>query len=69
MMVYKDYDLPKYVNQHTLVIISSYSGNTEETIHMMKQALRNKAIVVSISSGGQTAELAKKKKIPYVLVP
>lgn len=48
--VKKDYDLPKRVDEYTLVIISSYSGNTEETISAMHQALIKNAKIVAISS-------------------
>lgn len=48
--VKKDYDLPKWVDEYTLVIINSYSGNTEETISAMNQALIKNAKIVAISS-------------------
>jgi glucose/mannose-6-phosphate isomerase len=37
--VFTQYDLPNYVNEKTLVIANSYSGNTEETVSMAKQAI------------------------------
>lgn len=69
MIINKDYDLPRFLDKHTLVIISSYSGNTEEAISMMQQAIKAKAHIVSISSGGKTAQIAHDHKIPYVILP
>ncbi len=67
--VNKDYSLPSYVSEKTLVLVCSYSGNTEETIEAMNQALKAKATVVCITSGGKIAEMAKKKKLDCILVP
>ncbi len=67
--VNKDYFLPSYINQNTLVIISSYSGNTEETTAAMQQAIKAKALIVCISSGGKVSETAKKKNFDCILLP
>lgn len=67
--VNKDYFLPAFVNADTLVIVCSYSGNTEETLAAMKQAIKAKAKVVCITSGGEIARLAKKKNLDCILVP
>lgn len=68
-VVNKDYFLPKFVNKDSLVIVSSYSGNTEETLQAMKQAFKVKATVVCITSGGKVAEIANKKKLDCILLP
>lgn len=68
-IVNKDYFLPSFVNANTLVIVSSYSGNTEETIAAMQQAIKAKATIVCITSGGKIAEIARKKKMDCILVP
>lgn len=52
------YDLPNYVNQNTLVILSSYSGTTEETLAGAKDAINRDAQVAVISAGGKLSELA-----------
>lgn len=65
----KGYFIPQFVNQNSLVIISSYSGNTEETINCLNIALRRKARIVCITSGGKIAEIAKKKKADLILIP
>lgn len=68
-VVNKDYFLPAFVGKDSLVIVSSYSGNTEETLQAMQQALKAKATVVCITSGGKVADIAKKKKLDCILLP
>ena len=65
----KGYFIPAYVNENSLVIISSYSGNTEETLQCMEQAMQKKAKIVCITSGGKVAEIAGTKKLDHILVP
>ena len=60
VVVNKDYFLPAFVNENTLLIVSSYSGNTEETVEAMQQAITKKAQIVCITSGGKILELAKQ---------
>lgn len=69
VLVNKDYFLPAYVNSNTLVIISSYSGNTEETVSAMKQAIVKKAQVVCITSGGKIKELADQNNFDTIIIP
>lgn len=69
VMVNKDYFLPAFVTKDSLVIVCSYSGNTEETLAAMQQAIKVKATVVCITSGGKVAEIAGKKKFDCILVP
>lgn len=68
-IVHRGYTLPKYVGRKTLVIISSYSGNTEETNACHKEAMRRKARIVCISSGGLVEAMARKAKQPHIKVP
>ena len=68
-IVNKDYFLPAFVNKHSLVIVCSYSGNTEETLMAMQQARKQKATIVCITSGGKIAEIANAKKLDCILVP
>lgn len=63
--IINDYHLPSYVNENTLVVVGSYSGNTEETISCFNEALKKKAKTVAISAGGKLEVLAKKHKIPF----
>ncbi len=69
VLVNKDYFLPAYVNASSLVIISSYSGNTEETLAAMKQAVDKKAQVVCITSGGKVEEIAKANSYDVIKIP
>jgi glucose/mannose-6-phosphate isomerase len=69
IIVNKDYFLPSFVNANTLVIISSYSGNTEETLNCFEQAIKKNAQIVCVTSGGKVAEIAQKHGFDLVLVP
>jgi len=64
--VVRGYNLPKFVNENTLVIISSYSGNTEETISCFEQALKKNSKIVVITSGGKIEDIAAANKISIV---
>jgi glucose/mannose-6-phosphate isomerase len=70
MEVFTEYHLPNYVNSNTLLITSSYSGNTEETLSATKEAMAKKAKIFGITTGGKLAELLKVKKLPsYIFEP
>ncbi len=69
VLINKDYFLPAFVNAKTLVIISSYSGNTEETLQAMQEALNKKAQIVCITSGGKVEELAIANKLDVIKIP
>ena len=65
--VCSDYFLPKYVNEKTLVILSSYSGNTEETLSMAEEALARGAAMIALTTGGTLGAFAQKNQIPFYL--
>lgn len=67
--VVRDYDLPTYVGQHTLVIAASYSGNTEETLSALEQAEARGAQIAVIAGGGKLAERAQQKGYMLALIP
>jgi glucose/mannose-6-phosphate isomerase len=69
MAVNRHYDLPGWVFKDTLVICSSYSGNTEETLSVFKQAIARKVPLLVLSSGGELLEKAKRRKLPFCEVP
>lgn len=54
--IVRDYELPLYVNEHSLVIVSSYSGNTEETLSCLKQVGESGATAVRMTAGGKLAQ-------------
>lgn len=64
----RNYSLPNYVNQKTLVIVSSYSGNTEETISALNDAENKKASIIVLSAGGKLTELTAGK-YPLIKTP
>ncbi|MDX1685965.1 MAG: bifunctional phosphoglucose/phosphomannose isomerase [Saprospiraceae bacterium] len=68
-LVGKSYDIPSYVDENTLAIASSYSGNTEETLVAFEQMLKSGAKVVVISGGGQLIEKAKSLGLDFIQVP
>lgn len=65
----KSYFLPKWVDNNTLVIACSYSGNTEETLNAFKQAKEIGAELACITSGGELLELAKADNINHIEIP
>lgn len=65
----RHYLLPNFVSQNSLVLVSSYSGNTEETLSIYAIAKKRKAKIIAITSGGKLFRLAKQDKIPALLVP
>ena len=67
--VNRHYFLPEFVNERTLVVVSSYSGNTEETIAAHADAKIRKSKILCISSGGQTAASAEKFNQPLITIP
>ncbi len=65
VIVHRDYGLPAYATgNETLVIASSHSGNTEETLDAFETALRNQCRIVVVSTGGELAIRAQKTNIP-----
>lgn len=67
--VVRDYTLPTYIDGTTLVIASSCSGNTEETLACLDEALGKQAQIAILTSGGALLERAKSSGIAYVALP
>jgi glucose/mannose-6-phosphate isomerase len=65
----KDYFSPSFINENTLAIICTYSGNTEETIQVLKHCVEARAKITVITSGGDAANLAEQHHIDYILLP
>lgn len=61
LIVNNDYDLPKFVDENSLVILTSYSGSTEETLLCVDEAFKKRAKVVGLTSGGKLAEKLRDK--------
>lgn len=69
VFILQDYDLPAFVNQHTLVIGSSYSGNTEETMTGVNEAKNRGAHIIGITSGGEMKAFCEANNYDVVVVP
>lgn len=67
--VVRDYTLPGYVGSDTLCIVSSFSGNTEETLSAFSDAQAKKAQIVVITGGGKLKALAEEFNCPILLIP
>jgi glucose/mannose-6-phosphate isomerase len=67
--VVSNYELPAYVDEHTLFISSSYSGNTEETLAALAAAEERRAHIVVMTAGGKLAEVAQQHKHALFTIP
>jgi glucose/mannose-6-phosphate isomerase len=67
--VNREYQLPAYAGKKSLVLITSYSGDTEESLSAFLDALKRKCMIYCISSGGALLENAERLKVPYLRVP
>ncbi|MCX6728971.1 MAG: bifunctional phosphoglucose/phosphomannose isomerase [Candidatus Saccharibacteria bacterium] len=67
--IIRGYNVAKYVGSNTLVIASSYSGDTEETVNCLKHAQTSGAQLAIITSGGKLMETAKQSQITYAVLP
>jgi glucose/mannose-6-phosphate isomerase len=66
IQVLRDYGLPAYADERTLVIASSYSGNTEETLSAFRAARERGCALVAVTTGGELARLAEEWRVPLV---
>ncbi len=65
----RDYVLPEYADQNSLIIAVSYSGETEETLSAFFDAVKRHCSVSTMSSGGRLQKFSQKLKIPYINMP
>jgi len=65
----KDYSIPNFVNEHTLVIANSYSGNTEETLYALEKCQAKGAEIAVITSGGKLKAIAEENKYNKIIIP
>jgi glucose/mannose-6-phosphate isomerase len=68
-VVSRDYRIPRFVGPGTLFIASSYSGNTEETLAAAALALRRRARVICITTGGKLQDFARRRGLPLIALP
>ena len=68
--VFTEYKLPNYANEKTLVVISSYSGSTEETISCIYDAINRNCKIFGITTGGKLSEILTGENLPrYIFEP
>lgn len=67
--VNRGYNLPKDADKETLVVVSSYSGNTEETLSAYKDAIRKSCKIVSITSGGKLLHFSTTNRTAVIKIP
>lgn len=65
----RNYSLPGFADENTLVVVSSYSGNTEETLSAMNEAMTRGCRIVCLTSGGKVGELAKDNNFALATLP
>jgi len=69
ILVTKDYSVPNFVNENTLVIVSSYSGNTEETIYALEKCMNRNSEICIVTSGGKLKTIAQETNLNHILIP
>jgi glucose/mannose-6-phosphate isomerase len=67
--VSRAYSLPAYANEKSLVLIVSYSGETEETLSTFLDAVKRNCMIFCVSSGGSLLKSAERLDVPYLRVP
>ena len=65
----KDYSIPNFVNKNTLVIASSYSGNTEETLSALELCISKGAEIAIVTSAGKLKSIAEENNINHIIIP
>lgn len=69
VLVNRDYDIPAFVDEKTLFLAVSYSGNTEETLSAYRQARQKNAAIIVVSSGGKLSAMASEDGCFVIEVP
>ncbi|MFA5881548.1 MAG: bifunctional phosphoglucose/phosphomannose isomerase, partial [Eubacteriales bacterium] len=69
VVVNRDYTLPKFIDNKTLLFAVSYSGNTEETLSAYSQAREMGAKIIALTNGGKLRSMAEQDGAPVIVVP
>ena len=69
IVISKNYSIPEFVNENTLAIFCSYSGNTEETISALNEGIEKNCKIVCVTSGGDMGRISVENKIPCYWIP
>lgn len=64
-----DYRIPTWVNERTLFVATSYSGNTEETLSALSEAIQKGAQISAITSGGKLKQLCLEREYNFIEIP
>ncbi len=67
--VCRNYNLPSSVTKDTLVILSSYSGNTEEVLSVYREALKKGCNTLAITSGGKLKQFCDQENTKCLRIP
>lgn len=67
--VHRSYGLPAQVNNNSLIVCISYSGNTEEAVSSLEEAIKRNLKAATITTGGKLKSLAETNNLPLILVP
>ncbi len=66
--IHKDYGLPAIATQDSLIICISYSGNTEEVVLALREAVNKNFKVIGVASGGEIEKICQQNNVPFVLL-
>lgn len=69
IILVKGYFLPAFVSPDSLVIVCSYSGNTEEALSCLDEALKRNATICAISSNGKVKQICEENNLDCVIIP
>lgn len=69
MATVRGYNLPRWISSRSLVFAVSYSGNTEETLSCLQEALDRSCRIICVSTGGKLGEIAAREGLPFIEVP
>ncbi|MFH1856233.1 MAG: bifunctional phosphoglucose/phosphomannose isomerase [Candidatus Omnitrophota bacterium] len=69
IIVNRNYTLPAFVSEKSLIFACSYSGNTEETLSALNLAKKRKAKIIALSSNGELEKIAEREKFDFIKIP
>ncbi len=69
VVTYRGYDIPEWVDERTLAVCVSYSGNTAETLSATGAAMDRTAQLFAVTSGGKLRDFAEDRDFPYIAIP
>ena len=67
--IHRDYGLPMQIKEGSLIVCMSYSGNTEETLSAINEALAKNLTVAAITTGGKLEKICQDNNLPWIKIP